>query len=426
MTSNATARRIGGLLWHRDFALLWTGETTRQFGIAVTTVAMPLIAVTVLHAGAFVVGVLTAAAWLPWLLIGLPAGAWVDRLPRKPVLVICDAASTVLLASVPIAGWLGVLGMAQLLVVTLLVGVGSVFFSTAHQVYLPATVPDRTDLPEAGAKSEGSEAAARVAGPGLAGLLAQLFGATAALAVDAVGSVISAACILAVRAEDPRPPRTERPAGLLTEIGEGLRYLATDPYLLPINAYAVAASLVYGALQALVVLFLVRAVGVDAATVGAMIGITGAGGVTGALVVGRIIRKLGTARTLLLSECCAMPFGLLIPLTSRGAGLSLFVVGMVVLDLGFTVSSVVMVSFRQSYVPRELLGRVTASARSLAYGAIALGGLLAGSLATVAGPLAAMWVVTGAQVVFVTILLVGPIRRHRDLPATGRLAVSQS
>lgn len=422
MASNATARRIGGLLWHRDFRLLWIGVTTRQFGTAVTTVAMPLIAVTVLHAGVFLVGVVASAGWLPWLLVGLPAGAWVDRLPRKPVLVICNIASMLLLVSVPLAGWLGVLTVAQLLMVTLLVGVASVFFSTAHQVFLPSTVPGRADLPEAAAKSEGSGAAAQVAGPGLAGLLAQLFGAATALVVDAVGCAVSAASLLAVRAKDSPPVRTKRTVSLATEIGEGLRYVATDSFLLPITVYGVAASLVYGALQALMVVFLVRVVGVDAGTVGGVIAATSLGGVAGALAAGRIMRKLGTARTLLLSECCTMPFGLLIPLTFRGAGLLLFVTGMLVLNLGFIVTNVVTVSFRQSYVPRELLGRITGSFRCLAYGAIAVGGVFAGSLATLFSLRTALWVVTVAQVLFVSILLVGPIRRHRDLPATGRLA----
>lgn len=426
MAGSAAAREIGGLLRHRDFRLLWTGETTRQFGIAVTTVAIPLIAVTALHASAFLVGVLTSAVWLPWLLVGLPAGAWVDRLPSRPVLVTCNVASMLLLVSVALAGWLGVLTIVQLLIVTFLLGVASVFFSTAHQVFLPSTVPDHADLPEAAAKSEGSEAAAQVAGPGLAGLLAQLFGAATAVVVDAVGSVVSAACLLAVRAKDAPPARPERAVGMATEIGEGLRYVATDPFLLPITVYGVASSLVYGALQALVVVFLVRAVGVSARTVGGLIAAASVGGVAGALVADRIMRKLGTARALLLSECCSLPFGLLIPLTFRGGGLVLFVSGMFVLNSGFTVSSVVTVSFRQSYVPRELLGRATGTSRWLAYGAIAVGGLLAGVLATIVSLRVAVWIVTVAQVLFVAILLIGPIRRHRDLPGTGRLAVSAS
>lgn len=161
--------RVGGLLWHRDFRLLWFGETISEVGNAMAVVAVPLLAVTVLHASTFMVSALVAAAWLSWLLIGLPAGAWVDRLPCRAVMVICDAISAALYASVPAAACLGVLTIGPLLAVALLGGVASVFFNTAYQVYLPSLVAPE-DLVEGNAKLAGSASAARFGGPGLAGL----------------------------------------------------------------------------------------------------------------------------------------------------------------------------------------------------------------------------------------------------------------
>ncbi len=165
-------------------------------------------AVVTLDASAFQVSLLTALTWAPWLLIGLPAGAWVDRLSRRPTMLVCDATSLVLLVSVPVAVWAGALAFAHLLVVALLVGVSSVFFQTAHQVYLPGLV-SRQHLPEANAKLQGSEAAAQVAGPGIAGVLAQTLGAVAGLLVNAVTFAISAVCLLRIRT----PERTWRAPG---------------------------------------------------------------------------------------------------------------------------------------------------------------------------------------------------------------------
>lgn len=171
-------RRRGGLVWHRDFRLLWIGQTGSKLGSSVTSVALPLVAVTTLGASTFQVALLSAAAWLPWLVIGLPAGAWVDRLPRRPVMIICDVVSLLLFLSVPVAAWLGVLTIGHLLAVALGAGTASVFFQTAYQVYLPSLLT-KEDVPEGNAKLQGAEAAAHVAGPGLAGLIAQAFGATA-------------------------------------------------------------------------------------------------------------------------------------------------------------------------------------------------------------------------------------------------------
>ena len=140
----AGGRRRGGLVWHRNFRLLWFGETVNQLGSAMALVGVPLLAVIGLGASPFVVGALAATAWLPWLVIGLPAGAWVDRLPARPLMIICDLVSAVLYASVPVAYWLHGLTIAQLLAVELLAGGAAVFFSTAYQVNLPSLVSRRS------------------------------------------------------------------------------------------------------------------------------------------------------------------------------------------------------------------------------------------------------------------------------------------
>src|SRR4051794_33755235 len=157
-------RRGGNLLGHRDFRLLWFGQTISDVGTTVSAVVVPLVAVVYLHATAFEVGVLSALEWLPWLLIGLPAGVWVDRSLRRPLMIRCDLVRTVLVATVPVAAAFDVLTIGHLLVVAFGTGLATVLFQVAYQSYLPALV-DHDHLAEGNAKLQGSQAAAGIVGP---------------------------------------------------------------------------------------------------------------------------------------------------------------------------------------------------------------------------------------------------------------------
>jgi predicted MFS family arabinose efflux permease len=419
-----TRRRPGGLLWQRDFRLLWIGETTSRLGATVSTVAIPLVAVVVLHVDAFLVSALDAAVWVPWLFIALPVGAWVDRLPRRPIMVVSDLASVLLLASVPVAAWCGALTYLQLFAVALLTGTSSVLFTTAYRAYLPSIVAP-ADLPEGNAKLQGSEAAAQVAGPGLGGVLAQAFGIVTGLFADALSSLVSAVCLLTIRTPEPRPAARARDSTLRAEIGEGVRFLVRDPYLRLFAVFGAASNFALDGLMAILVVFLVRAVGVAPGWLGAILAVVSVGGVVGALVATRLARRFGSARAVLLSELGAAPFALLIPLTAHGAAVAYVVGGGFVLMAGIVVSNVVVGSFRQLYCPPELFGRVSASAQVLNYGAIPLGALCAGALADGIGIRPAVWVMCALVVLAATILLTGPLRHRRDLPSAPETGVAR-
>jgi predicted MFS family arabinose efflux permease len=403
-------------LWQRDFRLLWIGETTSRLGATVSTVAVPLVAVVVLHVDAFLVSALDAAIWAPWLVISLPVGAWVDRLPRRPIMIVSDVVTMLLLASVPVAAWSGVLTYTQLLVVALLTGVASVFFTTAYRAYLPSLVAS-ADLAEGNAKLQGSEAAAQVAGPGLGGVLAQAFGIVTGLLADALSSLVSMVCLLMIRTPEPRPARRTGTTTLRAEIGEGIRFLRHDPYLRLFALFGAASNFALNGLMAILVVFLVRDVGVAPGWLGGVLAVVSIGGVVGALLATSVARRLGTARAVLLSELGAAPFALLVPLTTHGAGIAFVIVGGFVISAGIVLNNVVVGSFRQLYCPPELFGRVSASAQFLNYGAIPVGALCAGALADGMGVRPAVWVMCGLVVVAATILLTGPLRHRRDLPA---------
>jgi MFS family permease len=432
-------RRFGGLLRQRSFRLLWTGETISQLGNAMALVGVPLVAVTVLHASTFTVGALAAAAWLPWLVIGLPAGAWVDRWPARRVMIVCDVISALLYASVPAAAWAGVLTTWLLVAVQLAGGAASVLFMTAYQVYLPSLVTPG-ELIEGNTKMQGSASAAAFAGPSLAGLVAQWLGAVTALLANAVSFVVSAICLLGTRARrpglpavasplpvGPRPATADRRATTLRrEIADGLRLVLRDPYLRQLSLFWAAANLALTGYAALLVVFLVRVIGLTPGSVGLLTAIPGLGGILGALLTGRITARYGTARGLLLSTLCAVPFGLLIPLTGPGPRLAFYVVGSLVAWTGIAVGNIVIAAFRQSYSPPGMCGRVTATMRFLIFGTSPVGALLGGSLATWLGVRPALWILLGAVTLSGALLLTPALRGRRDLPGRPPLAVGDT
>jgi len=431
--TRAAARRPGGLLRQPNFRLLWTGETVSGAGNALALVVVPLLAVTVLRASTFAVAALTAAAYLPWLVIGLPAGAWVDRWPARPLMIGCDVISALLYASLPVAAWLGLLATSQVVIVALLAGAANVFFTTAYQVCLP-TLVTTAELVQGNARLQGGASAAAIGGRGLAGLITQAIGPAAALGVNAASFVVSALCLLRIRPAapaapdlapaDPKTPNSlealetpgRRTSSIRAEAWQGICFVARDPYLRALTLYAAVANLAYTGNLALVVVFLVRFVGLGSAAVGLLLAAGGIGGVLGALAAPRLTRAFGTARTLLLASLGAGLSGLLIPLTGPGPRLACYVAGSALISGGISVGNVIAGSFRQGYCPPAMLGRASASMRFLTYGMIPLGALLAGALGTTLGVRNALWIV---QVIFAAaalFLLIPRIRGARQLP----------
>ncbi|GAA1905669.1 MFS transporter [Streptantibioticus ferralitis] len=409
----------GGLLRrHRDFRLLWCGETAGKFGASVTGVAMPLIAVSNLHASTFEVGLLSAATWSPWLIIGLPVGAWVDRLRRRPIMLVSAAVSLVLFASVPVAAWFGWLSIGLLLGVALLTGTAAVFFQTAYSAYLPSVVePD--DQPEGNAKLHGSASAAQIAGQGSGGLIAQLAGAANGMFANAATFLVSLICLAGIRHREPRLTRSgHRSGSLVGEVGEGLRLIAGDPWLRTLALFGAASNLALMGYQSLQVVFLVRGVGLAPGVVGSLVAAVSTGGVVGAFAARRVAGRVGTARATLLFELGLAVFALLIPLTVGGAGTLLFVTGGFCVSAGVVAGNVIKAGFQQRYCPPDLLGRLTASTAFLSYGTIPLGALLGGALGTVFGARTALWITTAGVPLAALILFFSPIRGARDLPTS--------
>jgi predicted MFS family arabinose efflux permease len=416
MTALATrATEVEPLSRNRGFQLLWLGEGVSVLGNATSFVLLPLLAVVAFDAGPGFMGALATAAWLPWLVIGLPAGAWVDGLPARAVMIAADLVSAAAYASVPLAWWLDVLTLGQLLMVALIGGVATVFFRTAYSVFLPQVVA-REHLEPANGRLFGTESAMQVAGPGVGGLLAQWFTAAFGILLDAVSFLVSAACLWRIRPRHEAPRDTAATASLRTRIAEGVAFVRRDRYLPWLTVIGGLANLGHTGMGALLVLFLVRDLDLDPSGVGLVMATGSSGGLVGAIFATRLSRRIGSgyASTLLLLGA-GFP-GLLVPLASPGTGVALVAIGLFLAGMFVVAGNVVRGAWRQRYIPARLMGRVITTTQLVNFGTMPVAGVLAGWLGTHLGVRATIGVMAVVILVAALIVLVSPLRGLRDLP----------
>ncbi|KQS69848.1 MFS transporter [Modestobacter sp. Leaf380] len=405
-------------LWrHRGFRQLWVAETASHVGTQVVGVALPVVAVAVLGASPLEMGVLTALETAAFLLIALPAGAWVDRWRRQRVLVRADVVRALALLTIPVAYLLDALTLGQLFVVAAVVGTATVFFDVAYQSYLPSLV-DRSQLTDGNGKLEISRAVAQVAGPGLAGVLLRVVAAPLLIVVTAVGYLLSAAAVGRIHHGDVVPARSSR-RRLRVEVREGLAFVVGHPLLRRIVACTGTGNLFGAITGTLLAIYVLRTLGLSESTLGLVLSAGAAGGLLGAGTAAPFARWVGDGRTIPLS---AVAFGLaasLTPLASLAEGtvrLALLVGGSIAGSWAVVVYNVVQVSFRQRLCPPGLLGRMNASVRFLVFGTMPVGGLLGGVLGTAVGVVPALWVAVAGQLLAALPVLLSPLAGMRDLP----------
>ncbi|HEY3832498.1 MAG TPA: MFS transporter [Acidimicrobiia bacterium] len=374
------------LVHHRDFVHLWSAETVSQVGTQVSMLAIPLMAIKVLHASTFQVGALTAVEFAPFLIVGLPAGAIVDRVRRRPVMMICDLGRAASLASLPIVHAFGALSMWQLYVVVFANGVMTVFFDVANMSILPSLV-DRDQIADGNAKLEVSRSGAQVAGPGLAGLLVQWIGSVTAVLVDAVSFVGSAVFLSFIRTAEP--PVEKHPPGmrprLRTEIREGMAYVWHHTMLRPIAFCTATSNLFSSMISAVYIVYAVRELHYAAGTIGLTFVFGGAGAVIGALVCARVTRPFGVGPTIVWSIFVSGIGMLLVGLAPRSSAFAWFVVGWALFSFTGVVYNVNQGSLRQVITAPRLQGRMNASMRFMVWGTMPFGALIGGALGTAIG-----------------------------------------
>jgi len=398
------------------FTLLWSGEGVSLLGTATTSVLLPLLAVTHFNAGPGWMGLLTAAAWLPWLLVGLPAGAWVDRLDPRAVMITADLIAAATLASVPVGWWLGFLTLRQLSGVALLGGTTAVFFHTGYVRLLPMIVPDQ-GLETANARLSGTESAMQIAGPGFAGLLAQLVTAAAGIVLDVVGFLASAFCLWRIKINPPHKTDRAPVERLRDRIAEGVRVVTRDRHLRVFMVIGSVSNFGLTGYATLLVLYLVDDLGLSPARLGLVLMIGGIGGLLGALVAPSLARRTGSGRASTVLLVCAGPSALLVGAPTDARHAYLTSLGLLLVGAAVVAGNVIRGTWRQRYVPAHLLGRVVTTMQVVNYGTMPLAGLAAGTLGTHLGVRPAILLLAAVHALASLSVLLTHVGRERTLPS---------
>ncbi len=409
----------GGLWQNPNYVNLWGAATVSTYGSLVTRTALPFTAILLLDASPFAISVLRVAELLPGFLFGLVAGAWVDRLRRKPIMIATDLGRALLIATIPLAAFLGWLGLGHLYIIAALVSALSVFFDVAYQSILPTLVKN-DELVEANSKLSAAMSVAEASAFSSAGWLIQILTAPAAILVDAFTFIASAGLVARIR--DPEsspidPSPSESQPSIASDVAEGLRTVWQQPVLRGMVVAGVAQNLAFGLVGTVFLLYVNQVVGFDPGILGMIFAVGGVSSFLGAMIAGRLPR-FGVGAVMVASLLLATIGEAFVPLATAANTVGvLFLVGQqIVADSALTVYDINQVSLRQAITPAHILGRVNASVRVTEFGAILLGTVAAGYLGDIVGLRATLWLGVSLSFVAAVALALSPVRAVRRIP----------
>jgi MFS family permease len=407
-------RRAPG--WRRDFRLFWFAQGASVLGDQVREFAIPLIAVTVLHVSATELGVLSAAQWVPFLVLALPLGVIIDRHRRRSLLMLSESGRGLLMAGLVVAAALNALGLPLLLVAVVALGTLTVIYEVGYQSAIPALVP-REFLTGANARIQATAAAGEIGGPGLGGLMLQVVGITATLAANAASYLVSALALLLMRS--PEPVFAPKRRHFMSELREGVRHVRRDPYLLANVGFSALYNPFAQWITLLLVLYAAETLHLGAGHIGLIFSAAAVGALLGAATGSRLSSRLNVGTIVIL--CAAVECGALLlipavdPAWAPAAAVSALAAIMAINGAGTALSNVFLITIRQLRTPDLLLGRVNATMRTITYGTIPLGAVAGGLVGDWLGP--RLGILVGAILCLSTVVWVyaSPLRRIRDL-----------
>lgn len=410
-------------LWQNQaFVRVWTAASISIFGALITRVALPLIAILTLSAGPIEIAVLRSIDLLAALVVGLVAGAWVDRLRRRPILIWADLLRAGLLLSIPASFVLGTLALWQILAVAASTAVLTTFFDAADNAYLP-TIVERERLVEANSALAASGSVAEFAGFGISGFLVQFLTGPIAVVINAVTYLVSAVLLLTVRAaEAPAPARTDREP-VLREIRHGIGLVRRDPILRAFLGAQMLMSMLWGVFGALWFLYALEELGIGPALIGVIAGVGGVSSFFGAVVATRVTRRWGVGRTAIVAMLLAS-LGNLFPALAP-TGLPLVAAGFLMAqqlltDQAITIYDVTEMSVRQSLVADRELGRVASVFHVGSAAAQLIATIGAGFLAEAIGLRPTVLLAPLGGLLAALLLYRSPVRSLRELPSLDR------
>ena len=415
-------------LWnHADFLKLWTGQTISRLGSVVTRTALPLVALLVLGAGPTELAFLVIAQSLAVLVVGLVAGAWVDRLKRRPILIGTDILRALLLFSIPIAQGMNALRIEQLYAVAFFEGSLATLFSSAYPAYVPSLIGvDR--VVEGNSKLAMSASIAEIGGPGLAGALVQIVSAPFALLVDAISYIVSAVSILLIRTPEPPRPARETASRIFGEVFEGLDAVRRHPIVFPLASRSVLGHIsgaFYGVLYSI---YLLEELHLDPFLLGIVISAGGVGSLVGSVFASRVVNRIGLGPAVLWMAAGASAIGILTPLAQGPVVLATLMVFLPQLigDGLQTIEGVAEISLVQGLIPDRILGRANATLEVVSHGiGYPIGALIAAAIAEsigVRGAIAVGWAGMALSLLFIVFSPVPRVRRPSDFSPPNEVA----
>ena len=405
-------------LWkHRDFLKFWTGDTVTQFTGQITNLALPTVAILTLQITALQLGILDALGFIAFPTLGLFVGVWMDRMRRRPVMIVANLIQVATLASVPMAYVFGMLGLYQLYAVSLIMGTSTLFFDVAYQSYLPSLV-SKEDVVEGNQKLETSASAAQVVGPSVASGLMQIIGAALSLTADAAGTLLSVFTLISIRKAESKPERSsvDGQSRFFSEMKEGIRVISGNKLLWTQAGCTGTSNLGSNIFFVAIFLYAYRMLGISEGVIGVAFSIGAVGFLIGVLVSSAITNRLGLGRSIALSAACN--FGLLIVLVAH-TGFAVLIIGAAffVSSFGNPIYNINQVSLRQIITPNRLQGRMNATMRTIVWGTIPVGSFLGGIFSTSFGIIPTLVigsVVSGASFLWITLGPIFKLIKHPD------------
>ncbi|WP_405018447.1 MFS transporter [Kitasatospora sp. NBC_00070] len=415
------ARDARPSVWRNaDFTKLWIGQTASQFAAQISDFALPLAAVLALSASSAEVGLLASVIRLPYLLVSLFAGVLVDRMCRRNLMAAADLGRALVLGAVPLLYWMHQLGISWLYLLGFLAGCCTVLFDVAAQAYLPRLV-EREDLAAGNSALGTSQSAATIGGPALAGVLVQWLTAPVAVLAASVSYLVSVLNIWLIKQREPaaEPSGATGAAGTLRQVREGLSVVFRNEPLRTTTIMASIFNVSFTGFEVVFVQFMPHTLGLSAGQIGLVMAALGPGFLVGAMFAGRLPKKLGYGRTMLITASVANLVMPAIALVHGGGALAvgtLMVVNFLFASFGVA-NNVTMLTIRQSITPDSLQGRVAATNRFVAMGVAPLGALLGGVLGSAVGLRGAVLITTlGFGLALIPLVTSSMVRIKHQLP----------
>ena len=402
---------------NRNFQFLWAGQTISTIGDQMSGLALPVLAVLMLHATEWQVGLMNAAGLSAFLLIGLPAGAWVDRWVKRRVMIWADVVRMLAVASVPIVWATGHLTMGYVIATAAIMSVAAVFFDVSYQSVLPLMLP-KEHMGKANSALETTAQTSSVAGPAVIGFLLTIVKAPVLLLVDAFSFLVSWVTLALMKVEEVPAPKHDRQP-LRKEIAEGVRFVAKHPIIGRITATTAVSNLFGSAIHTLTPILVLRTMGVPAPVYGLMFTAGAIGGLLGAVAAPKLGRRVGEGNliiwAMLLSSLAMFAFPIAAIANNKVIGVPVIIVAEALISFSGLVYNITQVSARQALCPENLLGRMNASIRFFVWGVMPISALASGALATAFGIIPVMVVAAVGASFAVVFVLFSPLRGMHNI-----------